>query len=57
MGRKLLDKILEELSDLCVVEVPPSLDGRHLTVMIRSTGKKKSGGKKDAETEDKEIGG
>jgi len=56
MGRKLLDKVLENLSDICVIEVPPSLDGRHLHVKIRPTVKKKSGGKKDAETEDKEIG-
>jgi translation initiation factor IF-3 len=54
MGRDLLNRVLEELSDISVVEVPPSLEGRHLSVMVRPI-KKKSGGKKDAQTEDKEV--
>lgn len=33
-GRKVLDRVAEELSDVATVEVDPKLDGRHMTMVM-----------------------
>ncbi len=49
-GRKLLDRIVGEVSDISVVESSPQMEGRNIILMIRPIIKK--GGKKDAQNED-----
>lgn len=39
-GFKLINSILEELSDMSAVEVPPKMEGRYITSLIRPTIKK-----------------
>lgn len=51
-GRKLLDKIVNDVSDISVVESAPLMEGRNIILMIRPVLKK--GGKQDAQIEDKE---
>lgn len=34
LGRKLLDDIIEKLSDISRVEHPPKLEGRHMTILL-----------------------
>jgi translation initiation factor IF-3 len=45
LGRAILDKVSTELSDVCVVESPPKIEGRHMIMLLAPkspAGKKKS---------------
>lgn len=55
-GVKLLDKIVEELQELGVVDVAPSMEGNRLSLRLRPISKKKTGGEKDAKDEDQKVG-
>lgn len=34
LGQKILDRLADDLSDLAVVEAPPKLDGRNMTIVL-----------------------
>ena len=34
LGRKLLDEVMEKLTDVSRVEQPPKLEGRHMTTLL-----------------------
>jgi translation initiation factor IF-3 len=52
LGEKLLDRIVEELSDISVVEKPPVRMGRIITLILGPRSDKKGEKKKDAEDKD-----
>lgn len=50
IGREVLDRALEALKDVAVVEKPPGMEGRFLSVIL-TPGKKAGPAKEDSETE------
>jgi len=45
LGRAILDRVAQELSDVALVESPPKMEGRHMIMLLSpksSTGKKKA---------------
>jgi len=50
IGRKLLDSIIEKLTDVGKIEQPPKLEGRHMTTLLIPDRKKIEAYKKNLET-------
>ena len=42
LGRKILDRLVEDLADMAVVDAPPKQDGRNMIMVIAPTKKKES---------------
>ena len=57
-GAKVLERVKEELSDIAVVEVPPKMEGRHMSMILSPTAevlrklKDRDTGKKEKDKED-----
>jgi translation initiation factor IF-3 len=42
LGRKILDRLVEDLADMAVVDAPPKQDGRNMIMVIAPTKKRES---------------
>jgi translation initiation factor IF-3 len=51
LGRKILMRVAEDVKDLAVVETPPNLEGRNMTMMLGPLKKKESKAKREEDAE------